>query len=547
MAGEKPSVTFAKGDAPQDKFHVVKILAFFMGFAVLFPSSAITASSDLYGEIYGETKGENLLFYMGLAITLTSPFFQLLVQRVQNKISYTSRVMACLLANTTLAALFPFVLLLLSDTVSFPLVIFIAFMIGMNNAVLKLTFFSLTSYYPAKFQHLIVVGKGLSPLLVVLLKMAIKLISEKFYPHDLPFAIRRGSIVFFSLAAFVPALCAFIYRYARKTSLFSKHYFPSFRIRKLALAAQHPEIQDQSTEIAPESMAGLTTNEDQDQLHFDQDDSNDDLLNTTTTTTIPSSHNDTIIDGSRPQNQPRSFAGLSNQDFASPSSSNPSGVDINIIGGENGDYTSLDDDTDPLSPGVESDPSSLSTIGRSKSSFDPKPEIVETQVNPWVVLAKISLPAFILALTMAVTYTIYPAILVKSKPTIDLTKGWYKLWLMLVFSIADFGTRSLPYTTLIKLVPVSSLDIFAYCRLVFIPIFVYSVYIQTIASLVLFITTALLGISNGIVFVITMRNYAQYVKDYEKPTAGSLMSIAVVVGVLVGNLFSILIDIVGKH
>jgi len=365
--------------------------------------------------------------------------------------------------------------------------------------------------------------------------MAIKGLTEKYFKDDHDKAIRNSAIFFFSLAAIVPAACAILYRFARKTSLFSKHYFPSFRLRKLALAAQDPTILSQSSKDYPTPLLStLTENEDQEELHLK-----------------PSCDGVTNRNAQLAQKS-MSFNVLDESDYKSQFDE----TNFMNMGAQNGDYTQMNDElelklelelgsqiNDSNDGSLLSPSQSLAQTGKAKSSFDPKPEFTEANVNKMLVLKKISLPAVVIGTTMFVTYTIYPAILTKSPPTIDgINKEWWRLILMLTFALSDFIARSLPYSVITSICSVSNIDLLAYSRILCLPFYFYSDYVHTIASQLLLVVTVFLGVTNGLVFVICMRNYFHLVKDYEKSTAGSFMSIIVVVGVMFGNFFALFVD-----
>jgi hypothetical protein len=173
--------------------------------------------------------------------------------------------------------------------------------------------------------------------------------------------------------------------------------------------------------------------------------------------------------------------------------------------------------------------------------------VQEVAVNKLVVLKKLTLPFSLIVLAMTTTYTIYPAVLIKPHSSIEgLSTAWYRLVLMFIFAVSDLAARSLPYTYLTKICPVRNVDFLTYIRLLFMPFFFYSAYVHNIAGQVTFIATFLLGFSNGIIFVMVFRNYQHLLRDSEKPTGGALMSIAVVVGVLIGNVFSLFVDSVAR-
>lgn len=504
MAGESNVVEDPNG--PKDPYHIVSILALLCGFAVLFVSSALIINADYYVDIYGEKDGEQLLFLISLSIALSSPFVQLGIANYANNITYTSRIITCFSLNTALAVCFPLILNNMSTDVSFYLALLIAFIVGVNNGILKVTTFALFASFPARFSHLIVLGKGISPLLVIFLKIMVKLIGDRAAetgtPEEKSHAIQTASTVFFFVAASVPIIGCIVYRIARKT-IFSKHYISNFKTRKMLRSAKisHNTNPD---DVHPD-MVRLTENPEQyDALVVAEGDCEDvvqheggDATTATTTTTDPLQ-----------------------------------------VGSVNGyDYHQLNDDTD-VSP-----PTSPSGTEDAATRVEAKTIQAASEVNKWVVMKKLSLPISLMVIAFFTTFSVYPGVINKTKSTIpSMTNSWYHIWTLLIFAISDLGVRSLPYDWLLKLCSVQRVDLLVYCRIFLVPMFYYAAYIEQFANQIIWFLTAVMAATTGLVFVLIIRNYQHMVSEGERPVAGSFMSIAVVIGVALGNILAISVE-----
>eukprot|EP00461_Guttulinopsis_vulgaris_P010595 UN10671 len=58
----------------------------------------------------------------------------------------------------------------------------------------------------------------------------------------------------------------------------------------------------------------------------------------------------------------------------------------------------------------------------------------------------------------------------------------------------------------------------------------------------IWLLTAILAFTTGITFVILIRNYQHMVEQQERAVAGGLMSVAIVVGVMFGNIMALFVE-----
>lgn len=508
MAGESNVVEDPNG--PKDPYHIVSFLALLCGLAVLFVSSALIINADYYVDVFGEKDGEQLLFLISLSIALSSPFVQLGVANYANNLTYTSRIITCFGLNAVLAVCFPLVLTLSPD-ISFYLALLIAFIVGVNNGILKVTTFALFASFPARFSHLIVLGKGISPLIVILLKIMVKTIGDRAAEtgtaEERSQTIKTASTIFFFIAASVPIIGCIVYRIARKT-IFSKHYISNFKTRKMLRSAKISH--DANPDDVHPDMVRLTENPEQyDALVVAEGDCEDSV-----------------------QQQQQEESGDATTATAATM------TDPLQVGSVSGyDYHKLSDDTDvssPTSPGGAEDPA---------ARVETKTIQAAAEVNKWVVMKKLSLPLSLMIISFFTTFSVYPSVINKTKSTIpSMTNSWYHIWTLLVFAISDLGARSLPYEWALKLCSVQRVDLLVYCRLFFVPIFYYAAYIEQFANQIIWLLTIILASTTGLVFVLIIRNYQHMVSEGERPVAGSFMSIAIVVGVALGNVLAVCVE-----
>ena len=215
------SVEITKSDTPPaeppvDKMSLVYLGMIALGAGVLFPYNTVMAGSDYYDITWPD---RNLKFYAPMAISIASPFMQLVMVHLQQWFSYSSRINVSFFVYSILIVVFPISVILLSNDAAFYVALIIFLAIGTVNAVLQSTLFAFGAMFPAVYTQALMAGNGWSGVTVSIARC----ITKYAFPANEE-GYRNGTIVFFSLSAVITILCMVIYVFMRRSE-FTSFYF----------------------------------------------------------------------------------------------------------------------------------------------------------------------------------------------------------------------------------------------------------------------------------------------------------------------------------
>lgn len=201
-------------------------------------------SHDYYTKIFGHQRGTDLLALITLLLMASSPFLQMVVTRFQAKVSYTSRILTSCLVIMVVLTVFPFSLDSLDTSISYNVSLGYALLCGAAVAVLTNSVYSLAALFPPAYMHTLLLGRSFAPLWVLGLKMLTKYISA--HNQSNPHLTTYFATAFFASGSMCAFFAALSYRLVRRT-IYSKFFFPSFRLRRLAQDSKTLAKQDSTS------------------------------------------------------------------------------------------------------------------------------------------------------------------------------------------------------------------------------------------------------------------------------------------------------------
>jgi hypothetical protein len=444
---------------PKDKANIVLFSLFIIGLACFFPSTAILASNDYYFDTWG-SKGEKLVFFAPILIQLFTPIIQSFVTKYQEKVTFTSRIEISFISNTIVAVLFPLQAQFLPDSLSYTIALFCILAIGAANSVLKATLLSLTSSYPPQYTQALLVGQAGSPLAVILLKIFLKKLTPESHSEEEKTANTQFfALVFFVISAVVTAFAAIFYKLARST-MFSRHFFPSFKVRYQKYLETKQRYSEHKAQLALEAQ---TLSE-------------------------------------QPINPDP------NQPIDNPIASKADVCEKNIVD-------------------------------------------LPIKIRKLDVLKKMTYWGVLLSLTCLPPNATYPALLNSTKSTFDsITNSWMHLIMLFVYCATDIAARAIPLDIMYKIAPLNRMKEFIAARYVLYAVLVACVYLRVveISSWVIMFLVALTAATHAAAYVSILTQYKQVIglSVAEANIAGSLSAIFIAIGVLMGCLLSLLVNVV---
>ena len=213
-------------EGPQSMYVYLSFMA--LGGAMIFPFKAVSNVGDFFAQ---EWPGTDILFYAPSALTVATPLMQSFTVRLFGSFSYTSLLIVPLLLVAADVAFLPFVPAIMPDPdSSFALALIVFAFKGVFGAVCQATLFSLAAALPAHYVQGVMEGQGWSGLLAVAIRAVIKgLLPDP----EAPETIRRSGRVFFVVAALV-VVAAALNVLRLRTHPVVEHY--------AALADKHPDV-----------------------------------------------------------------------------------------------------------------------------------------------------------------------------------------------------------------------------------------------------------------------------------------------------------------
>ena len=489
---------------------------FLLGVSVLTTSSALIAAGDYYDEVFGETQ---VLFLAPLAISISSPFVQTLIVFLQSYFTYTSRIFFCYTVNGILALMLPIVISM-DTSLGYNFLIMTLIVVGVSNAILKATILSLAAMFPPEYTHAVLMGKGMSSIIVAAARILIKL-----YFTGGRADTQRGALLFFGLATALSFASVICFRLTRRT-FFSRYYFPSYRLRRAGVVVNDELLAEGDAHVCctvcgkvPETLGDklkLTsrkTGEEKDALLLSDDSVADHVANEYGTL------DSNAIDENHDLYPPGHDSALS---------LNSSPVNIN-----SGDVASVS-----TAKGAASDAVS--------DAIDRGLNHEAAHVSKTAVFKKIMYELWLIFAMFTVTFLAFPGLAQSTPPSWSLNKGWTNVIILAVFGVADFTGRCLNVNWLMRVISIRACAVHIYLRLFVYAGFVYSVYFEHLNTIIILVLTVLMAFSNGYLCVLVANYPYPRVSANEKATAGALVSTTIVAGVLAGSLTALLIDAIAK-
>ncbi len=173
------------------------------------------AAADWFDEVWPK---RGLSFYAPLAISVCSPFVQILMLSIGHRFTYGARIITCYVAYTFLVIFLPVTVTVVAKDAAFYIAMALMIAIGAVNAVVTSTLFGYAAMFPPKYTQGLMAGQGWSGVIVSL----VRCITKASFPAD-EAGQRDGSFLYFSIAAFVTLLCVVGYIYMTR-SPFVQHF-----------------------------------------------------------------------------------------------------------------------------------------------------------------------------------------------------------------------------------------------------------------------------------------------------------------------------------
>jgi hypothetical protein len=435
-----------------------------------------------------------------LIMNISSPVIQVFMIRYARHLSFSTRIIFWFTLESVMLAALPIAICYLTDTLY--ITMSLVFLFGFSTAVLQASLYGFAAMLPPIYTQAVMTGNGVAGLVVSVCRIFTKM----SFPAD-DDGIRLGSLVYFCISAATTFLCVVFYIVLLRMP-FTRYYIQPHksmspdaiarrekrrvaRQKRKQQRAAHRLAQSRSKEVRP-------------------------LL-----TAFGSGASD--------------YGGMSDYTAGGGDSTAAYGMtsDNTTAGGSGMSRLSM-----PSSAFHKCLAStSLTRQARRNVKKSVLPDLERTSYVD--ILGAMYPLALVVCGIFTVTFAIFPA-LMTSIPSELMSQSWFAILLIFEFNVFDLIGRSAPQWYMLS--TPTTIWIPSLLRVLLFPAFLLCVHPRVFTwSLAPLVLTAVFAASNGYFASLAMMFAPQTVDDEDKESAGSIMSLCLNLGILLGSTIALLL------